>query len=66
MRGLFHTKETHGLGLHAGQRMAVDFAVKVEGVDVGHAREEVEHGHEACAEPGGVHLVLRGDLREEE
>lgn len=32
-------------GLYARQRVSVDFAIQVEGIHIGHAREVVEHRH---------------------
>ena len=46
--------------------LAVDFPIEIEGKHVGHAREVVEDGHDAGGKIGGVQLILRRDLFEQE
>lgn len=43
-----------------------DFAEEVEGINIGHSGEIVENGHNARGEVGGVHLVLGGNVAQEE
>lgn len=52
--------------LHHRELLAVDFAIEIEGKYVGHAREVVEDGHDAGGKVGGVQLILRRDLFEQE
>ena len=46
--------------------MAVEFAEKVEGVDVGHGRNVVDNGLHAREDVGGIHVILLGHLRQEQ
>ena len=46
--------------------MAVDFAVKVECINIRHARKEVQDRHEPVSEARVVDLVLRRHLRQEQ
>ena len=55
-----------GEKLHHRELLAVDFAVEIERKYVGHAREIVEDGHDAGGKVGGVQLILRRDLFEQE
>lgn len=55
-----------GEKLHHRELLAVDFSVEIEGKYVGHAREIVEDGHDAGGKVGGVQLILRRDLFEQE
>ncbi len=44
--------------LYNRQGDAVDLLVDIEGVDIGHAADVVDDGHDAGLEVGGVYLVL--------
>ena len=48
--------------LYHRQRMAVDFSIKVESIDVCHSRNVIKHCHDAFVQGGGSQLVLMGDL----
>ena len=50
---------------HNGQGDAADFLIDVEGVDVGHAADIVDDGHETCFQIGGIDVVLTADTADE-
>lgn len=47
--------------LNSWKAVAIDFSIEVEGIDVCHAGNVVEHGLYLAVERGGLHLVLGGD-----
>ena len=53
-------------GSDAGQGVAVDFAIKVERKNVGHARDVVEHPHDAARQRRVGELILRTGLIEQQ
>ena len=50
---------------HYREGCAVDFLVDVEGVDIGHATDIVDDGHDARLELRGVDLVLARNTTDE-
>ena len=54
------------IDLDDGEAHAVEFTVEIEGIDVRHAGDVVEHGHEAVVETRGTDLILTRDAVEEQ
>ena len=52
--------------LNHREAFAIDFAIEVEGKDVGHAGDVVEDCHDAVVGVGGIHFVLLADAVEEQ
>ena len=66
MLGIWMNEREGGRGLNCRERMAVNLAVEVEGVDVGHARDVVYHSHDALVERRGLQLILRRHLAQKQ
>ena len=47
--------------LHDGQGDAIDFLIDIEGKDVGHAAEVVDHCHDSCLYVLRADVILRTD-----
>ena len=52
--------------LNHREAFAIDFAVEIEGKDVGHAGDVVEDCHDAMVGIGSIHFVLLTDAVEEQ
>ena len=52
--------------LDAWDAHAVELTIEVEGIDVGHAGDVVEHGEDAVIEARRTNLVLRRDAAQQQ
>ena len=51
--------------LYDWQGNAADFLIDVEGIDIGHATDIIDDGHQACFDIRGVDVVLATDAADE-